>query len=65
MAELQELQQAAADVIGYMKTISDYSNARVSVIGGLALWMYLADGRSTQVHTLIQWAPLVASVNDI
>lgn len=49
MPDLLALQQAAADVIQILKRIEVYSNAKVAVIGGLALWTYLPEGRSTEV----------------
>lgn len=32
-----------------MKGIADYSEASIAVIGGLALWKYIQNGRTTQV----------------
>ena len=43
------LEQAAIDVIGLLKSIRQYSDAKVAIIGGLALWNYIRQGRSTQV----------------
>ena len=50
MASLQFLHSAAAEVIGYLKKISEYSDVRVAVIGGLAVWNYIPKGRTTQVR---------------
>ncbi|KAI1107112.1 hypothetical protein F4804DRAFT_241644 [Jackrogersella minutella] len=47
MVQLQELEQAACDVIKNVKEIQDLRHARLSVIGGLALWHYLPEYRST------------------
>ncbi|KAI1389794.1 uncharacterized protein F4822DRAFT_213976 [Hypoxylon trugodes] len=47
MARLQELERAARDVIQNVKQIQDLRHARLSVIGGLALWHYLPEYRST------------------
>ena len=44
-----QLERAAADVISILKGISEYSNAKIAVIGGLALWKYLPSGRTTEV----------------
>jgi hypothetical protein len=59
-----ELERAAANVIGILKSISEYSEARIAIIGGLALWKYIPNGRTTQViafsysqslHTKLTW----------
>ncbi|KAI8963697.1 hypothetical protein F5Y11DRAFT_318360 [Daldinia sp. FL1419] len=47
MAQLQELENAACDVIQNVKEIQDLRHARLSVIGGLALMHYLPEYRST------------------
>ncbi|KAI0386615.1 hypothetical protein F5Y04DRAFT_288540 [Hypomontagnella monticulosa] len=47
MARLQELERAACDVIQNVKQIQELRHARLSVIGGLALWHYLPEYRST------------------
>ncbi|KAI1454517.1 hypothetical protein F4805DRAFT_477576 [Annulohypoxylon moriforme] len=47
MARFQELERAACDVIQNVKEIQDLRHARLSVIGGLALWHYLPEYRST------------------
>lgn len=44
-----QLETAAADVITLLKGIREYSNARIAVIGGLALWKYIPGGRTTEV----------------
>lgn len=49
LPSLAELNRAASDVITILKGIPDYSNAKVAVIGGLALWNYVRDGRTTEV----------------
>jgi hypothetical protein len=49
MPTLAELNRAAAEVITILKGITDYSDARVAVIGGLALWNYVQNGRTTDV----------------
>ncbi|MCJ1401157.1 hypothetical protein MMC11_004369 [Xylographa trunciseda] len=43
-----QLETAAADVIRILKGISEYSNARIAIIGGLALWKYIPAGRTTE-----------------
>ncbi|OTA70263.1 hypothetical protein K449DRAFT_380304 [Hypoxylon sp. EC38] len=47
MAQFQELERAACDVIENVKHIQDLRHTRLSVIGGLALWHYLPEYRST------------------
>jgi len=55
MPSLAELNSAASEVIIILKGIPEYANARVAVIGGLALWNYLQNGRTTEVisYTLL------------
>ncbi|KAF2459309.1 hypothetical protein BDY21DRAFT_337915 [Lineolata rhizophorae] len=48
MPSLNELETAAADVLNILKGIPEFSNARVAVIGGLALWKYIPTGRTTE-----------------
>ncbi|GAB1312204.1 hypothetical protein MFIFM68171_02414 [Madurella fahalii] len=48
MVTLAQLEQAAADVVNIMKSITEYSEASIAVIGGLAVWKYIQDGRTTQ-----------------
>lgn len=43
------LHQTAADVIAILKTIPEFRDSKIAVIGGLALWKYLSDGRTTEV----------------
>ncbi|KAL9123826.1 MAG: hypothetical protein Q9217_006783 [Psora testacea] len=43
-----QLETAAADVIRILRGISEYSNARIAIIGGLALWRYIPTGRTTE-----------------
>ncbi|KAI1473720.1 hypothetical protein F4774DRAFT_415559 [Daldinia eschscholtzii] len=47
MAQLQELERAACDVIQNVKEIQDLRHAKLSVIGGLALMHYLPEYRTT------------------
>ena len=49
MPTLAELNRAASEVITILKGITDYSNAKIAVIGGLALWNYVQNGRTTEV----------------
>lgn len=51
MSTLAQLDQAAKDVVGEMKKIKEYADAKVAVIGGLALWNYIKSGRTTKVCT--------------
>lgn len=48
MSTLAQLDQAAKDVVGEMKKIKEYADAKVAVIGGLALWNYIKSGRTTK-----------------
>lgn len=43
------LQQAAGEVIDILRNMTEFSETRIAVIGGLALWNYLPEGRTTQV----------------
>ncbi|EQB51598.1 hypothetical protein CGLO_08849 [Colletotrichum gloeosporioides Cg-14] len=43
-----QLEAAASEVISVLKGIREFSNARIAVIGGLALWKYLPNGRTTE-----------------
>lgn len=47
MTSLSTLERAAADVISILKGIDEFSNARIAVIGGMALRKYLPNGRTT------------------
>ncbi|KAI2625865.1 hypothetical protein GGR54DRAFT_637639 [Hypoxylon sp. NC1633] len=47
MAQFRELEHAVCDVIQNVKEIQDLRQARLLVIGGLALWHYLPEYRST------------------
>ena len=49
MTSLSTLERAAADVISILKGIDEFSNARIAVIGGMALRKYLPNGRTTDV----------------
>lgn len=46
---LKELEKVAAEVIRYLKDINEYSEGSIAVIGGLAVWKHLPDGRKTKV----------------
>ncbi|OTB09107.1 hypothetical protein M426DRAFT_18491 [Hypoxylon sp. CI-4A] len=47
MARFHELEGVACDVIHHVKQMRDLQNAKLSVIGGLALWHYLPEYRTT------------------
>ena len=47
-----ELETAATGVIRILQGIREFSDARIAVIGGLALWNYHPTGRSTSVVKL-------------
>jgi hypothetical protein len=49
MSNRTELDKAAANVIDSLKKFDDYSNAEIAIIGGLAVWNYFPNGRSTEV----------------
>jgi hypothetical protein len=49
MPTLVQLEATAADVIGILKGISEYEDAKIAVIGGLAVWKYDPEGRTTEV----------------
>ncbi|KAG5926250.1 hypothetical protein E4U42_003490 [Claviceps africana] len=44
----EELHKAAADVIAILKTIPEFQDSKIAVIGGLAVWNYLQSGRTTK-----------------
>lgn len=50
MTSQAELEQAAADVIGILKNMVEFKNARIAVIGGLAMRKYMPNGRTTEVR---------------
>ena len=50
MPSRTQLETAAAGVIRILKGIGEYSNARIAIIGGLALWRYIPTGRTTEVN---------------
>ncbi|KAI3089081.1 hypothetical protein CBS147333_10362 [Penicillium roqueforti] len=43
-----ELEVAAGAVIDILKTMPEFSNSRIAVIGGLGLWNYLRRYRTTE-----------------
>lgn len=45
-----ELEAAAGSVIGILQTMPEFSGARIAVIGGLGLWKYLRNYRTTEVR---------------
>jgi hypothetical protein len=45
-----ELEVAAGAVIDILKTMPEFSNSRIAVIGGLGLWNYLRRYRTTEVR---------------
>ncbi|RMD39644.1 hypothetical protein DV735_g5480, partial [Chaetothyriales sp. CBS 134920] len=48
MSSQEELEAIASRVISILKTINEYKDARVVIIGGLAVWKYPPDGRTTK-----------------
>lgn len=44
-----ELEAAAGAVIGILKTFPEFSGSRIAVIGGLGLWRYIRNYRTTEV----------------
>lgn len=47
-----ELEAAADAVIRILQTMSEFSNAKIAVIGGLGLWKYMRSYRTTEVGLL-------------
>ncbi|KAA8641639.1 hypothetical protein EYZ11_006829 [Aspergillus tanneri] len=45
-----ELEEAASAVIRILKSLPDFANAKIAVIGGLSLWKYLRGYRTTEVE---------------
>lgn len=43
------LEDTAAAVIAAMKTVPEFAEAKIAMIGGMALWKYLEDYRVTKV----------------
>ncbi|KAB8254572.1 hypothetical protein BDV32DRAFT_142787 [Aspergillus pseudonomiae] len=55
-----ELEAAASSVIDILKTMSEFSNVKIAVIGGLGLWKYLRGYRTTEgvdILITVQGAP--------
>ena len=46
----KELEETVGALIGYLKAIPDYANTRFAIIGGMALWRYIPNGRGTKVQ---------------
>lgn len=44
-----ELEAAAGAIIRILKTMPEFSNSKIAVIGGLGLWKYLRRYRTTEV----------------
>lgn len=49
LPSLSRLEAAAHDVIHIMKRIPEFADQKIAVIGGMAIWKYLPNGRSTEV----------------
>ena len=45
----QELEESARATMAYLNAIPEYANARIAIIGGIALWRLFPKGRPTQV----------------
>ncbi|CRG92854.1 hypothetical protein PISL3812_09925 [Talaromyces islandicus] len=43
-----ELEAAASSVIRILKTMPEFSNAKIAIIGGLGLWKYIRSYRTTE-----------------
>jgi hypothetical protein len=56
-ATLKELESVARSVIEVVKQIPEARSAKLAVIGGLALWHYLPEGRPTDVRALSSLVP--------
>lgn len=46
-----ELEAAAGAVIGILQTMPEFSSSKIAVIGGLGLWKYLRNYRTTEVRS--------------
>ncbi|GAB1193477.1 hypothetical protein APSETT444_002695 [Aspergillus pseudonomiae] len=57
-----ELEAAASSVIGILKTMSEFSNVKIAVIGGLGLWKYLRGYRTTESPYLPSAAVPISAV---
>ncbi|KAK2873712.1 hypothetical protein FQN49_002151 [Arthroderma sp. PD_2] len=44
----RELEETAQAAIGYLKQSQELTNAKIALIGGIALWKHLPNGRSTE-----------------
>jgi hypothetical protein len=44
-----ELEAAASAIIRNLKTVSEFSDAKIAIIGGLGLWKYLRGYHTTNV----------------
>jgi hypothetical protein len=51
-SKFSELERACLVVLDIFKTIPELQTAKVAIIGGMALWKYLPDYRTTQVCDL-------------
>jgi hypothetical protein len=47
----EELEETASALIACLKTIPDYADTRIAIIGGMALWRYIPNGRGTKVQS--------------
>ena len=50
MPSFTELEAAAGAVIRILKTIPEFSSSRIAIIGGLGLWRYIRNYRTTEVR---------------
>lgn len=50
MPSFTELEAAASAVIRILKTIPEFSSSRIAIIGGLGLWRYIRNYRTTVVR---------------
>jgi len=44
------LEQGASDVIAMLKALPERANTKIAIIGGLAVWKYMQDFRTTHVR---------------
>lgn len=49
---LTALEEAAEDVIGLLKTIPELAEAKIAIIGGMAIVKYLKEYRTTEVSCI-------------
>lgn len=54
LSSVSELEMAAQAVITILKRFPEFANAKIAIIGGLSLWRYIREYRSTEVRLTAQ-----------